>query len=464
MRHNLTQFDIIGLYGERDYSIKIKDHKLILVGENGSGKTTVFKIMYCALSCDWDALRTFDFEKINIYFSDVDTPVTITLKLLQDISEIDDLARVVDYTTIRLRGKRMFSAGLINSIISFKKKSTENKDEQDTNNLYLDGLLPPRYMRSVISDERVAELWEINNKIENFFDAIILYLPTYRRIEEQLENIFPHMDSEEWNTARKRVKSNRAIELVEFGMEDVEKAVKAYQERLNNFSRAQQNKLTLGYLSEIIEKQYERVDINQIKKLTDEQISDILDRIEADILENHQKNEIRQLLLNQTKHTSDSSFEVREKIICHYFLKLIDFDHEVREEETSMIKFVNTCNKYLVSNELIYNNHDFTCKIYNKIAGIANKNKEIHFQDMSSGEKQIVSLFSHLNLTQKENFFVFIDEPELSLSVTWQKSFLEDILDNTSCIGIIATTHSPFIFDNTLEDYVCGINEFCKMR
>ena len=334
------------------------------------------------------------------------------------------------------------------------KKTTNNKDE------YLKSIMisPSSYRRAKTSGNKIGI--QIVKELCQKFNYIIYD----DKLIEQLENIFPHMDREEWNTARKRVKSNRAIELVEFGMEDVEKAVKAYQERLNNFSRAQQNKLTLGYLSEIIEKQYERVDINQIKKLTDEQISDILDRIEADILENHQKNEIRQLLLNQTKHTSDSSFEVREKIICHYFLKLIDFDHEVREEETSMIKFVNTCNKYLVSNELIYNNHDFTCKIYNKIAGIANKNKEIHFQDMSSGEKQIVSLFSHLNLTQKENFFVFIDEPELSLSVTWQKSFLEDILDNTSCIGIIATTHSPFIFDNTLEDYVCGINEFCKMR
>jgi hypothetical protein len=36
---------------------------------------------------------------------------------------------------------------------------------------------------------------------------------------------------------------------------------------------------------------------------------------------------------------------------------------------------------------------------------------------LSSGEKQIVSLFSHLYLSGQQLFFVIIDEPELSLSV-----------------------------------------------
>ena len=43
----------------------------------------------------------------------------------------------------------------------------------------------------------------------------------------------------------------------------------------------------------------------------------------------------------------------------------------------------------------------------------------------------------------------------------WQRMFLVDILDSASCIGIVATTHSPFIFENELERYVHGINEFC---
>ena len=63
-----------------------------------------------------------------------------------------------------------------------------------------------------------------------------------------------------------------------------------------------------------------------------------------------------------------------------------------------------------------------------------------------------------------KNLFVFIDEPELSLSIDWQRMLLVDILESTSCTGLVATTHSPFVFDNELEDYVHGINEFCRRR
>lgn len=79
---------------------------------------------------------------------------------------------------------------------------------------------------------------------------------------------------------------------------------------------------------------------------------------------------------------------------------------------------------------------------------------------LSSGEKQIVSLFSHLYLSKHQNFFVIIDEPELSLSVRWQRRFLTDIRDGEFCSGLVAATHSPFIYDNELSDKAHGLGEF----
>lgn len=458
MENQLIQVDIIGLHGVRDYSIKIQDNKVIIVGENGSGKTTVFKIMYYAISCDWDSLRAFDFDHVTLYFSK-NKQVSISLDLLKRIFEIDEIDRVPYYIDGRQYGRRRHFYGFINSIIEMKR-AAEGKNEADLDKLYSGSPFPYRYIKGAIEAPPVLELYSITKKIENCFSATILYLPTYRRIEEQLKNIFPNMDSDEWDKARRISRNNRAIELVEFGMSDVEKAVKEYQERLNNFSRAKQNKLTLGYLSEIIGEEYEQVDIENIRKLTEQQISDILKRIEQSILSDEQKEEITRIL-SQTKDTLEPPTQVREKIICHYFLKLIDFDREMNDEEASLLKFVEKCNKYLVSNSLFYDKQSFACSIINKVSGKCDRSNEIHFQDLSSGEKQIVSLFSHLNLIESKKLFVFIDEPELSLSVDWQRMFLVDILDSTSCIGLVATTHSPFVFDNELETYVHGINEFC---
>ena len=458
MDNQLLQFDIIGLHDVRDYSIHFENNRVIIVGENGSGKTTVFKVMYHTLCCDWDSLRTFDFQRICLTFGN-GTVVKIDSELLQSIYAIDAIDHVTYYMDGRPRPRRMQFDGLLNNVISIKKKA-DGKSGDELDRLYMDRPVPYQYIKAALEADTVIKLYEITKEIEQNFNATILYLPTYRRIEEQLQNIFPYMDRDEWNRTRKRTRSDRAIELVEFGMADVENAVKACQERLNNFSRAQQNKLTLGYLSEIIDEEYEQVDIENIKKLTEQQISDILKRIENSILSDLQKDEIRRIL-SAVRETLSPPSRVREKIICHYFLKLITFDKEMSDEESPLQNFVEKCNKYLVSNSLVYDNQEFTCKILNKVSGEIKNSEEIHFQDLSSGEKQIVSLFSHLNLTQQGNLFVFIDEPELSLSVDWQRMFLVDILDSTSCVGIVATTHSPFIFENELEQYVHGINEFC---
>ena len=60
-------------------------------------------------------------------------------------------------------------------------------------------------------------------------------------------------------------------------------------------------------------------------------------------------------------------------------------------------------------------------------------------------------------------FLVLIDEPELSLSVPWQTKLISDMEKGACCGGIIAVTHSPFIFDNkAVDSYTHGLEEFKK--
>ena len=59
----------------------------------------------------------------------------------------------------------------------------------------------------------------------------------------------------------------------------------------------------------------------------------------------------------------------------------------------------------------------------------------------------------------KENSVVLIDEPELSLSVPWQKEFLVDIVGSGLCVGLVAVTHSPFIYANNLRKYATSMGE-----
>jgi predicted ATP-binding protein involved in virulence len=62
----ITQLRIEKLHGNRDCKLSIVDNTLILVGENGSGKTTVLKIFFYILSGQISALSKYKFEAIGI--------------------------------------------------------------------------------------------------------------------------------------------------------------------------------------------------------------------------------------------------------------------------------------------------------------------------------------------------------------------------------------------------------------
>jgi predicted ATP-dependent endonuclease of OLD family len=64
----------------------------------------------------------------------------------------------------------------------------------------------------------------------------------------------------------------------------------------------------------------------------------------------------------------------------------------------------------------------------------------------------MISLFARMYLYPKKKI-VLIDEPELSLSIDWQRGILIDVLLSPQCEQVIAITHSPFVFDNSLEPF-----------
>ena len=63
---------------------------------------------------------------------------------------------------------------------------------------------------------------------------------------------------------------------------------------------------------------------------------------------------------------------------------------------------------------------------------------------LSSGEKQMLSFLCY-NVFSKDTA-IFIDEPELSLHLDWQRLFLPTLLDQSTGNQFFIATHSPFIF------------------
>jgi predicted ATP-binding protein involved in virulence len=72
---------------------------------------------------------------------------------------------------------------------------------------------------------------------------------------------------------------------------------------------------------------------------------------------------------------------------------------------------------------------------------------ELDLDSLSSGEQHELVLIYDLLFRVLPNTLVLIDEPELSLHLNWQKTFLSDLarIVNTASFDVLLATHSPFI-------------------
>ena len=68
----------------------------------------------------------------------------------------------------------------------------------------------------------------------------------------------------------------------------------------------------------------------------------------------------------------------------------------------------------------------------------------INSDKLSSGEKQLLSFWCYNAFS--ENTAIFIDEPELSLHVDWQRLLLPTLLEQETGNQFFVATHSPFIY------------------
>lgn len=73
--------------------------------------------------------------------------------------------------------------------------------------------------------------------------------------------------------------------------------------------------------------------------------------------------------------------------------------------------------------------------------------KNVPLQSLSSGEQHELVLSYELLFRAKEKSLILIDEPELSLHVTWQHKFLDDMkrISDLANLDFLIATHSPSI-------------------
>lgn len=85
--------------------------------------------------------------------------------------------------------------------------------------------------------------------------------------------------------------------------------------------------------------------------------------------------------------------------------------------------------------------------------------KKIQLDQLSSGEKQILLILTTVFLQEEKTNVLLMDEPEISLHISWQDRLIELIRELNPNCQLILTTHSPNIFANGWEDKIVFIQD-----
>jgi predicted ATPase len=468
MPGSLSRFRIEGLHGRRTITVPIEDNRIILVGENGTGKSTVASIIYYLLTQQWRRIKDYRFDSIEA----VVNGVAIRLSH-DDVETLGSQARIRS-GHLRHRYPVQMVREVYDAIAHFPNAPSEPEALSDRRMLALisdETGMPVGAVREILGEiqesrEKLpAHLTDAMKLLDSLKLGQFLYLPTYRRIEQDLKSIFRDEEIEEKvQEFRERFRKRGPItfiELVEFGMQDVEKTIQARMAQVKESVRTGLSNLTGTYLREVIGGLQGTYDVEVFKSIDPKEFQSGFARIDEAILPAADK----KLLQNKIAEIAEGySFRSEDKVVAHFLSKLIVFFREQEANEVDVRDFVELCNAYLTGKRFVYDNVNYSISIRQPQAdgGEKDGSESLELKMLSSGEKQIVSLFSHLYFSGEHDYFVIIDEPELSLSVPWQQRFLPDIINTGRCTGIVAVTHSPFIWQNDLEPYVRSLTEFTE--
>jgi energy-coupling factor transporter ATP-binding protein EcfA2 len=457
----ITAFSIKGLHGSIDVDVPIAEGKVILVGVNGLGKTTIVSMLYFVLTRQWQKLLEYEFDAVTIALGNEKIEIDRSVLSYPELSWQTSLFDPISASSFeRIRASKEFrallhmsdSGGLAKDDLVRVAKRIDVPVSHVERTLF-------SYVRSATKKQRRTSkaLQEIESRLEAF-STQVLYLPTYRRIEQDLKSLFPDFEGDFRKVIRSRVgRDSRLgyVELVEFGMEDVESRVTAKVAALKEGSRVELNNLAGSYLRDVIRGEAREWSDDKINQLADHEIRLILARVEEKQLDERDKGKVFEVI---NRIRGRQPLDSDQDLLAHFFSKLVAIHETQQRAEVPLRQFIDVCNKYLQAKRFEFDEVGYSLMLELERGG------SIEMRGLSSGEKQIVSLFAQIYLGDAESYSLIIDEPELSLSVEWQKTLLPDVIGSGRCSFLAAVTHSPFIYDNELFGFARDLAELQRAR
>lgn len=420
------------LHGIYNYDVYFNEDITFLYGSNGCGKTTILNIVTSIVTGKIYELFFYDFKIIKLKYSNNDNVDVIEIKRKQD-----DKNRL----KIIFEGRNETISKLDNLNFQSSRRKILLKEYFHENNILKDISRLFNYVYLPLS--RSAYVDPIRSSRKNFW------------IEEE--------EIEEELYVTKDASLTRVQELIVNKILTINNEVN----RLNNNFRDKILKTSINIYSE--KKNFSDM-INEIENSNEEKILEIqesylnimtnLKLINEREIEKY-NNFFSSYIKKYEQITDENDGKVKHfpiNLVLQYseiskIRKVVELAQQMEKDKKQAEKplelFCSTLNSFLsrpgdIDSKNIIIETIGQPGVYFKIPNNQNK---LSVQKLSSGEKQLIIFFANLifGVNDRKNGIFIVDEPELSLHLTWQKLFIEQTLKINNNIQLIFATHSPEI-------------------
>ena len=415
----IESFKIEKLWGYRDINLTFNNDVNILIGPNGSGKTTILNLLHSILSGDLRNVVNFNFQQAKIGLKSFKSNSVRTIKV--DIGD----------KSLKLKvGQREYSAPID---IFFDRGPIRS---------------PLRYLYERDNVIRNMLLEEIDG--ESTPIVPLVWLPVSRHL--------PIIEDEEERYTRKK-----PLESVDLRLEDLLEGLSRYHSILNAQLSERYREFERQVLSVILfSKEHD-----QLKSIRNSVFHSLPTKAEKDQLLN--AFEAAGFLDESMQSRIDDHFAAFDAAKKVFALIYAGKDIPLELEDTFVIPLIGRTKamvKYAGELEEDKERIFASLQLYEKIVnsflndksikvdenGILNikapSPSELNWHLLSSGEKQILILLTQALLKFDKPVVYIADEPELSLHVTWQEKLLKSLVTLGGQMQVIVATHSPDIVGN----------------
>lgn len=461
----LNQLRIQKLFGYYNFDINLKKGVTILHGPNGSGKTIILDILHCILGGEIRGLFQYDFQAIVLTSAKGRKKVNLTIiqKSGKDrclavrfegasfiISRDSSFMSMKDHASLRDFQEKMHNEYVVTylplSRLSRDSSTTEDRYEKKEDRIR-------RVIRGFPPREVVRSLRDSDSFNRSLRDAQTLIREKHQKILSQID---------ENNHIVKREILKKLLNPSEFkpqkfptgvGQKEVEAAgmgMKTILDKISTFKK--------DYAK--VSREFEETGLmgeSEFKKILDKSFSDFekciielnqllqgmftaMGKNGAKTTQNPQREHKKfELFVNSVTRLAIKGEEITRLIdVMGILLKTNQKNKLVRKPLTQYLDIVNRFFKEGSKEVIIDSDGEIRIKLLDV-------NSEIDVVNLSSGEKQLFILFAHLlfELSGVENGILLVDEPELSLHLSWQRKFLSSVQEASKDTEIIVATHSP---------------------